>query len=174
MSVAAPEALIIDRRKEISSAGLHVLVVGVSNYERLPPPGVAPVRDGPETYDLHQLESAALTACAWVETLTALPAGVQLTRPLKTCRLLLSPSATEAAGVRAVLARLHVTGVPPATREAVRSACIDWRSDAEADGKEALTVFYFISVAHPAISTTSSMRAARTRRRSHRRSSERR
>lgn len=138
-----PSALVIDRRGQTSGPGLHVLVVGVSDYRHLPEVEGTEIHNGRRTYGLAKLHSAATTASRFVEFLHDLPDGVALTRPLRTCRLLLSPHEVESADVAQTLGRVGMPAVPPATADELMVACSGWRQDAEADGHEALTLFYF-------------------------------
>jgi hypothetical protein len=122
---------------------MHVLVIGVSAYNGLPEPNDPAPKPYRETFGLVQLHSAATAACRFVEFLLAPPPGVSFTLPLKTCRLLLSPHAAEAAVVSATRARLADGSPVPASKDDIIQACFQWRQDAETDGPEALTVFYF-------------------------------
>ncbi|MCY1021361.1 caspase family protein [Pyxidicoccus sp. MSG2] len=120
-------SLVFDVRASLGDRpGVHALLVGVSGYRHLPP------RDQPSgPYDLKQLSSAATSTLRLFEWLQAHRDALPL--PLATCRLLLTPSAGEAAAHPSALA---------ATRRHVERALRDWRRDARshADG---MTLFYF-------------------------------
>lgn len=139
---AVPDALVIDRRRQTPAPGLHALVVGISAYQHLPEHEGSAEHEGRRTYGLAQLRSAATAACKFVEFLHQLPYGVRLTRPLKTCRLLLSPHPDELSVVAQTLSRLGSAAVPAPITDEIPPACAGWREDAEADGPDALTLFH--------------------------------
>ena len=76
----------------VAGAGVHALIVGVSDYLNLPDAGDHDPSD--ETWNLNKLSSPALSAFKIFEFLTTV--GLRL--PLKTVRLLLSPSPARVAG----------------------------------------------------------------------------
>ena len=133
----------IDRRESVKGPGLHALVIGVGAYPYLPENAGPRLHGGRDTFGLGQLSSAATAACCFVNSLYSPPLGAVLGRPLKTCRLLLLPHADELPLVNTVLKSFGKNTVPAGTIDDVIAACSDWRKDAEADGPDAMTVFYF-------------------------------
>jgi hypothetical protein len=139
-----PNSLVIDNRATVQGPGLHALIVGVSEYTNLPNHDDPP---DPATWDLKKLGAPALSAfrlMKWLEQ-----PGLMLSRPLKTCRVLLSPSKAELAIEPALPAFLAAhaaagqnNGVPSATRDEFQEAAIAWRDDAK-DDPENVTFFYF-------------------------------
>ncbi|EWY36964.1 hypothetical protein N825_22900 [Skermanella stibiiresistens SB22] len=137
-------SLIIDNRAAVKGPGLHALIVGVSEYDHLPDHDDPP---DPATWDLKKLGAPALSAFRlkdWLEQ-----AGATLASPLKTCRLLLSPSETELTAEPALRAFLTARAnlgpgndVPLATRSNFQIAASAWRKDAM-DDPENVTFFYF-------------------------------
>lgn len=110
--------------------GLHVLLVGVSDYPNLAG-GISERADAPP---LHQLDSAARTVSEIADWLMA-PATV-LGFPLRTCRLLASPSDAERMEKPALADAL------PATSDNLQAAALAWRDDA-ATSRDGATLFYF-------------------------------
>jgi hypothetical protein len=110
--------------------GLHALIVGVSDYPNLSeadgPPGP------PHHLGLHKLGSAATAAVRLYSFLVE--RADHLAAPLASCRLLLSPSPSEAE-------RLTITA-PRANLTNFAAAASDWRRDARTDPKN-VTLFYF-------------------------------
>jgi hypothetical protein len=137
-------SLVIDNRATVQGPGLHALIVGVSEYTNLPNHDDPP---DPATWDLKKLGAPALSAfrlMKWLEH-----PDTMLSRPLKTCRVLLSPSRAELAIEPALPAFLAAhaaagqnNGVPPATRDEFQEAAAAWRDDAK-DAPENVTFFYF-------------------------------
>ena len=83
-------ALVIDNRATVKGdPGVHLLIVGVSDYLNLPDHDDVPRE---ETWFLTKLSSPALSAFKIYQFLTAKDS---LALPLKTARLLLSPSQVE-------------------------------------------------------------------------------
>jgi hypothetical protein len=119
-------SLVVDNRAALSGQpGTHALVIGVSEYPFLMG-GSSPVAD---PWDMGQLSSTASTAQKIVDWIKA----AQLPVPLATCRLLLSPSAGEAA----------LNGVADAaTLDNVLAEADAWRTDASTDPGN-VTFFYF-------------------------------
>jgi hypothetical protein len=110
--------------------GLHALIVGVSLYDHL--------KDGPdpklETHGIGQLSRAARTAVTLAELLVE--RADKLVRPLKTCRLHLSPTPDEAREIGACLK------YGSAQLQDVQAAILEWHQDAavrEDDG----ALFFF-------------------------------
>jgi hypothetical protein len=73
--------------------GLHAFIVGISNYRFLPAE-TEPVRPGGSTLGLRKLSSAALSAYAFYNWLK--DHSDNLSVPLRSCRLLVAPSPSEA------------------------------------------------------------------------------
>jgi hypothetical protein len=126
--------LVVDRRQEITGPGLHALIVGVSDYAHLPA-GPADLAVG---FGMRKLASPALSGYRVYRRLTQLPAGSSFAVPLKTCRLLLAPSAEE----RAAEPTLAALTVERPTWSAVQDAAIAWRKDASSE-PDSITLFYF-------------------------------
>jgi hypothetical protein len=124
-------ALILDDRAVVAGPGVHALIVGVSDYVNLPdqddPPSDA-------TWSLTKLSSPALSAFKIFDYIRT--SGLRL--PLKTVRLLLSPSQKELA------AEPRLAGATPtrATRQALENFAADWRRDASVSPDD-MTLFYF-------------------------------
>lgn len=119
-------SLVFDARNSLAGqAGMHALVVGVSWYPFLAG-GSSPVAD---PWGMGQLTSTASTANKILEWLRA----AHLPVPLATCRLLVSPSAGEAA----------LAGIAePATVDNLLKDADEWRQDASTN-RENVTLFYF-------------------------------
>lgn len=129
-AAAAPASTGLVHQAEGSGPGLHVLLVGVSDY---------PFLEGGEEeqascYGLGQLDSAARTAAEMMRWVLA-PAG-QLAWPVRSLRLLASPSPVERAASPVLADAL------PATLPNLRRAARAWRRDAAADPAGA-ALFYF-------------------------------
>jgi hypothetical protein len=116
---------------DVAGAGVHALIVGVSDYLNLPDAG-EPSSD--ETWKLNKLSSPALSAFKIFEFLTTV--GLRL--PLKTVRLLLSPSPGE------MQVEPKLTNATPtrASRAAFTTMAAQWRKDAS-NNAEDMTFFYF-------------------------------
>jgi hypothetical protein len=124
-------ALVIDNRGIVLGPGVHVLIVGVSDYLNLPEP------DDPSleaTWFLNKLSSAALSAFKTYEFIRQ----SALRLPLKTVRLLLSPSQVEL-NAEPGLSTAHATR---ADRGAFETFARAWREDAK-DNPADMTIFYF-------------------------------
>ena len=124
-----PEGLVF--RSPDAGPGLHVLLVGVSAYPYL--------NDGDhqcaDTRGLGQIDCAARTAYEifnWLER----PPKLQLRHPLRTCRLLASPSQAE------LLTAPQLANALPATFDNLRKAVRAWRKDAATD-RAGAALFYF-------------------------------
>jgi hypothetical protein len=90
--------LTIDNREKLRDRdGLHVLIVGVSEYPDLPEWDEDPPPAERPKFGMRQLTRAALSAYRVFEWLVASEKKDLLSAPLATCRLLLSPSPEEAA-----------------------------------------------------------------------------
>ncbi|HEV7409517.1 MAG TPA: caspase family protein [Bradyrhizobium sp.] len=126
-------ALVIDNRATVKNEpGVHLLIVGVSQYVNLPDHDDI-ARE--ETWFLNKLTSPALSAFKIYQFLTANNA---LALPLKTARLLLSPSQLEVNNAPA----LATAGAGRANRAAFEADALDWREDAKTNPKD-MTIFYF-------------------------------
>jgi len=124
-------ALVIDNRGAVAGAGVHVLIVGVSEYLNLPEAGDPPADAG---WFLNKLTSPALSAFKVHEFLRQ----ETLRLPLKTVRLLLSPSPTEFA----IEPLLATVGASRANRAAFETMARDWRDDAKNNPAD-MTILYF-------------------------------
>ena len=132
--------LFFDARKKLGdNPGLHALLVGVGGYPHLKPEDLPPPQGGwpaeAPTFGLTQLSSSAPSAFRIARWLVR--HGHQLDRPLKTCRLLLSPTGTER-----TLRTLEGYTIPAATFDNLMRAVGDWRADAARNSRD-LTLFYF-------------------------------
>ena len=123
--------LVLDRRQQVPGAGVHALICGVSEYQHLPPHDDIPRID---SWRLNKLTSAALSAFRVYEAIV----GTGLRLPLKTVRLLLSPSLMELAAVPAI----GQANASPATRLEFERSAREWRQDASAN-RDDVTFFYF-------------------------------
>jgi hypothetical protein len=124
-------ALVIDNRATVAGPGVHVLIVGVSDYLNLPDhddPSLEP------TWFLNKLTSPALSAFKTYKFIR--DSGLRL--PLKTVRLLLSPSQVEF-GVEPALG---TAGSTRANRAAFETFAREWREDAKNNPAD-MTIFYF-------------------------------
>jgi hypothetical protein len=125
--------ILIDRRREEPGPGLHALVIGVSKYQYLPD-----VDDPPDeaTWNLKSLGSPAISAalvCEWIEKQHNTK-GLAL--PLKTLRVLISPTRQE-------IAALSVW--PKADKpdyDNVNEAVRSWHTDCQ-DSKSSVAFFYY-------------------------------
>ena len=124
-------ALIIDKRREVPGPGVHVLIVGVSDYLQLPNHDDPPDE---QTWSLNKLTSGALSAFKIYDLIRQ----VELVRPLKTVRLLLSPSTIEIDAEP----DLGAVAAERANRQNFAKDAQDWRDDAN-DHKDNMTLFYF-------------------------------
>lgn len=136
--------LLLDRRAQVAGPGLHALLIGISAYVNLPS---FDEPSGDPRYSMRGLASPALSAWQLARRLQELdpseaqanPALRRLHRPLKTVRLLVSPTTKElgkARGLKSVAKR------KPATRELIQHALHRWRDDAAQD-REGMTLLYF-------------------------------
>jgi hypothetical protein len=124
-------ALVIDKRAAVAGPGVHALIVGVSDYLNLPAHDDPPVEG---TWFLNKLTSAALSAFKTYECVRQ----SRLALPLKTVRLLLSPSAVEVAAEPA----LGTAGASRASRAAFEKFALEWREDAKSNPDD-MTILYF-------------------------------
>lgn len=118
--------LVVDKRNDVAGPGFHVLIVGVSCYDHLPnydePPNDA-------TWNLCSLGSPALSASAIAEWLMG---TTGLAQPLKTLRLLMSPTAVE---------QVPFAVIQP-TWDNFNRAVREWRGDC-ADDPASIAFFYY-------------------------------
>lgn len=134
-SVSDP-MLILDRRTELAGApGLHVVLIGISDYTYLTDPEDPP---GPGLMALRKLRSSAMTVMALARKLQEFDTDKRLVRPLATIRLLVAPSPEEIAADPALAA----PGLVPPTLENIELALIDWRDDV-APSPENQALFFF-------------------------------
>lgn len=132
----ADPSLILDRRQVPDiGPGLHAVIIGVSDYSYLQAADDIP---GEGLAALQKLESSALSAWQFSEKLKALDAEARLMRPLKTVRLLLSPSPTELTEAPA----MAQAGGEPALCGAIKNAVRKWRTDVSLSRQEQ-AVFFF-------------------------------
>lgn len=132
----ADSSLILDRRAQLAGApGLHVLLIGVSDYRFLPTADDPP---GEGLHALKQLRSSSLSAVALGRKIEALDAEGRLVRPLATVRLAHAPSPEEIAKDAA----LATMGGAPANRADIAKALKAWREDL-ATSKDHQALFYF-------------------------------
>lgn len=124
-------ALVINNQAAVAGPGVHALIVGVSDYTKLPDFGELSPDD---SWSLTKLTSPALSAFKIFDFITT----NALRLPLKTVRLLLSPSAVELAAEP----KLAATTSTRATRSAFESFATDWRKDASVN-RDDMTLFYF-------------------------------
>ena len=119
--------------------GIHALVVGVSEYEHLP---AANAISGDPVFGMKSLTSPALSAFRFYQWLVDRNAKGKLALPLKTCRILLSPSPEEKQ-IEPKFA--SVSQAPSAIFDEVRAAAIAWRLDASSSviSSQDMTIFYF-------------------------------
>jgi hypothetical protein len=131
-------ALIYDRRAKLDAegkAGMHALLIGVSDYPHLPSSDDPPE---PGLRALQKLEFPARSARLIAEKLTQLNDQERLFRPLKTIRLLLAPSTREEAADKALAKAKYA----PADWQSIHDALYEWRADV-AKGEDELALFYF-------------------------------
>lgn len=123
-------SLILDRRNEPGiGAGLHAILIGVSDYQFLPDADDPP---GDKLKALKKLQSSSLSAYCMAEKLKSLDVEGRLVRKLKTLRLLIAPSPAEITAEPA-LATLNAT-IPNA--KAVKLALRAWRQDVSVSREE--------------------------------------
>lgn len=133
------DALVLNSALPAATPGVHALIVGVSDYRHLPP------LDEPSSeakWSLTKLSSPAASAFKVYQWLLK----NDLRLPLKTVRLLLSPSPLE---LQAEPALKNITEpdparttAPRADRLAFENAANDWRVDATKNADD-LIIFYF-------------------------------
>ena len=127
--------LVFDEREVLGQTPmLHAFIVGVSDYTHLPAdPRMA--NSEPPTFGLSKLTCAASSAYRLYEWLITNKGD--LASPLGTCRLLLSPVATDLAN------HPEIQGlVDRASRDNFIAEAAKWREDASLD-KGGMTLFYF-------------------------------
>lgn len=132
----ADPSLILDRRQVPDiGPGLHAVIIGVSDYTYLEAADDIP---GDGLAALQKLESSALSAWQFAEKLKTLDAEGRLIRPLKTVRLLLSPSPKELTAAPA----LAQAGGEAALCSGIKNAVRKWRTDVSLNRQEQ-AVFFF-------------------------------
>jgi hypothetical protein len=122
---------LVVNNENVEGAGVHALIVGVSDYLNLPEAGEL---SSDETWNLNKLSSPALSALKIFDFITT--TGLRL--PLKTVRLLLSPSPAEVQ----IEPRLADATPTRASRAAFTAMAAQWRKDAS-NNAEDMTFFYF-------------------------------
>lgn len=125
-------ALIVDNRATVPGAGIHALIAGVSQYDHLPGIGDPP---DDATWGLTSLGSTAISAAqvaGWILDNTA-----QLALPLKSLRLLLSPTPIE----RPLLPAFAGTAAVP-DLATFRTSVNEWRTDCR-DNPGSVAFFYY-------------------------------
>jgi hypothetical protein len=128
--------LSFDARMELGSTpGVHALIVGISHYANLPPPGAEPTLEQ-QKYGLgcERLTAAARTGHLIYRWLLETKDRFDL--PLVTCRVLLAPTAAESEDAELAV---HETD---ARLMAFLTAAKDWRDDA-ANHRDNVAFFYF-------------------------------
>jgi Caspase domain len=126
--------LVIDNRADLNFAGpgVHALIVGVSDYLNLPDADEPPAEP---FWFMSKLSSPALSA---FKVFQAIQQKDALRLPLKTVRLLLSPSQAEITAEPA----LANSGAARANRTAFETAVADWRGDATRNASDITFLFY--------------------------------
>lgn len=123
--------LVVDNRAEMPGAGTHALVIGVSAHQFLPDFDDPP---NPNTWNLRSIGSSAISAANLAQCLWTRP---DLYKPLKTLRVLLSPTAAELAQLPA-----WASTVPSPTRTEMEQAIWDWHVDCQ-DSRDSVSFFSF-------------------------------
>lgn len=133
------EALIVDNRAAMGDTpGLHALVIGIGRYPGLPEVGQ---QGKPHQFGLTSVDGPAVAAWRLSRTLqtpSTPPAGASWRQPLKTLRLLISPTITD-------LSRMPELVTTPAVLPnvaAVNATAAAWREDCERSEDE-VALFYF-------------------------------
>ena len=130
------DPLCTDKRNELQGQpGVHALIVGVSEYEHLPPIG----SNGDPLFKMTRLTSPALSAYRFHSWLMKQKDEGKLFHPLKTCRVLLSPSLEERQA-EPQIDSIHNVG--KATFDGLKEAALAWRKDASNEPHD-ITIFYF-------------------------------
>jgi Caspase domain len=130
------KSLFFDARKKLGSKpGMHVILIGVSDYSFLSEPD-QPAGEGMKA--LQKLESSALSVWRVAEQLRAIDKEKRFLRPLKTIRLLMAPSKIE----NAAEPKLAKAKREKPTFEGIKMALKAWRDDV-AQGREEQAVFLF-------------------------------
>ena len=142
------DSLWVDRKKEVNGAGLHALIIGVSDYEFLPGTDEFP-KPGVVTLGLTKVNipaTGAFRVAQWLKSSYWHP-----TTQIKSIRLLLSPSKKEITPGedppkseddlrRAALAQA-TNSVPRANTANVEQAMLDWKADCQGD-KDGIALLY--------------------------------
>jgi len=131
--------LVYDRRQDLPGPPYtHAFIVGVSEYQHLAE-NEQTARRGPPTYSLTKLPSSAISALSIFDWLKR--HQDDLARPLATCRMLLSPRATERNAVDQALTEVHERPEQASRKNFVQEA-ERWRKEAN-DHPDSMTIFYF-------------------------------
>ena len=144
-------ALVYDNRHNLQGgAGIHALIAGVSHYKHLPGGGGPPAK---KDWGLSQLTATALTGYKIYRWL--IDHRDDLSKPLATVRLLLSPSAAEtpkiAQGMSEIKEMLEGKGVTlvdtpsPCTLQAFVREAQHWKQDAISDIHDKHVTFFYFS-----------------------------
>ena len=128
--------LLIDRRDELKDIpGIHIILIGVSEYDFLPSEDEGP---GYGFKALLKLQTGAVSAVKICHKLIELDAANRLYCPIKTLRILLAPSEIEKPLIDPdVLAKAG-----PADIATIGKAMMRWRKDATGNEKDQ-TLFYY-------------------------------
>jgi hypothetical protein len=114
--------------------GLHALIIGISEYPN--------ALGRPEHFGLHSVDGPAVSAWRFCEILRNPPQGAEWVRPLRTIRLLLSPSAADRAAAPEMDAAMRGPDIDAPTLQAVKEAAVAWRKNCEKSDDEAALFFF--------------------------------
>ncbi|WP_242187221.1 caspase family protein [Sphingomonas sp. CARO-RG-8B-R24-01] len=120
------------RAGEANIAGVHALIIGISDYPYLAGGSAPNSQRAPDNGGLGQLEVSALSAAKFFEWM--LGAGPIGGAPLASCRLHLAPRANELADVQ-LLTQGHYA---PADYKRLRDTLDDWSSEMSVGGRSSL------------------------------------
>lgn len=137
-----PSALLPLSRPPPTGPQGHALVIGISDYGNLPEPGQASGRDA--TLDLTKVRCGALSALRFARWLVRADEEGRLPVPLGSVRLLLAPSAEEAAKEAALEPYLAQTSPADAlpNMDGIRRAAVAWRKEC-GKGQDRVAYYYF-------------------------------
>jgi Caspase domain len=133
-------SLVYDNRPNLREPGLHAFVAGVGGYPHLPGYVANPgeiVTPAPRSFQMGQLTSFALSACEVARWL--IDHANDLTVPLATCRVVLSPPNNAAAPS---VKPLDGTPLDRCTRGGFHSEARYWRANASQNPSD-MALFYF-------------------------------
>jgi Caspase domain len=130
------DPICLDRTAELKGQpGVHAFIVGVSEYENLPNIDST----GDPLFKMTRLASPALSAYRFHSWLMKTAAENKLVHPLKSCRVLLSPSAKE----REVEPKIDsIRNAGKAMFAEFAEAATFWRAAASSESHD-ITIFYF-------------------------------